>query len=56
MSEEQKKAIEVIDYMQQKIWDYHHLVKKHDENLAMKIWECTLQIEHAVKILRGEIK
>lgn len=52
MTQEQKQAIEIIDSMQQKIWELHHAVKEYDEDLGMKIWECTLQIEHAVKVLR----
>lgn len=44
--------IDVIDYAQEQIWNLHHKVKEYDEELGMKIWEWTLQIEHAVGKLR----
>jgi hypothetical protein len=47
-----KRAIEVIDHAQEQLWLLHHKVKEYDEELGMKIWEWTLQIEQAVRVLR----
>jgi hypothetical protein len=42
----------VIDHAQEQLWLLHHKVKEYDEELGMKIWEWTLQIEQAVRVLR----
>ena len=55
-SAETARAIVVIDDAQETIWNLHHKVKEYDVELGMKIWEQTLQIEHAVKVLREEFE
>lgn len=56
---ELRKALDVINLAQQRVWDLHHTVKPYNEKLADQIWEQSLQIEHALgqinqKILGGE--
>lgn len=52
-----EQALNVIDHAQYAIWELHLVVKNnHDNELGMKIWEQTLQIEHAVKVLREELE
>lgn len=41
-------ALRAINVSQKHLWNLHHLVKEHDEKLAMQVWEQTLQIEHAL--------
>lgn len=53
IEKEQERAIMVIDHAQQEIWSLHHKVKEYDEELGMKIWEWTLQIEYAVNVLKN---
>ena len=41
-------AINVINNAQTIIWELHHTVKAYDDEIGVKIWEQTLQIEHAL--------
>lgn len=52
MNEEQAaelcKHLDVINAVQSDMWEKHHRVKAINETLANYIWECSLQIEHAL--------
>lgn len=50
-----REAMNIINHAQQQMWNLHHKVKQYDEPLAMKIWEQSLQIEHALLVLNEEI-
>lgn len=47
------RAIEIIDLAQQTLWNLHLAVKAYNEELGMNMWQQTLQIEHAIKVLRN---
>ena len=41
-------ALNVINTAQQEVWNLHHQVKTYDEQLGMRLWEQSLQIESAL--------
>jgi hypothetical protein len=50
-----KQAMAVINSAQGNVWLLHHKVKASDEDTGTKLWECSLQIEHALLVLNEEI-
>lgn len=50
-----KQPLDVINAMQQEIWNLHHKVKQYDGHLAVKFWECSLQIESALLKINEDV-
>jgi hypothetical protein len=48
MKEKLIPPLNVINDAQQRVWTLHHAVKQYNEELAMQLWECSLQIESAL--------
>ena len=53
--DEARKAMNIINAMQATLWHMHHTVKLKDEALGTRLWEISLQIEYALKVLNEEI-
>jgi len=50
-----RKELDVINYAQEVLWKIHHSVKNDNEELGMKIWQMSLQIESALLHINEEL-
>lgn len=48
-------AMKVINNSQKSLWGLSHKIRQLDDKLGEAVWTRSLQIEHALKILNGEI-
>ena len=46
--------LDVLDSAQNQLWELSHRIKEINEGLGEKVWYWSLQIEHAVKVLREQ--